>query len=337
MKEFIKYQYTLGIATMTGRGFYYPVDVGIASNNRLYVLGRSHEGDTSGIQVCMMDHNSEYYGIFGSAGKSDGQFIWTTSIALDNQNNIYVSDEYLNRISIFDSSGKFLKKWGTPGNKTGQLNGPSGMAFDSNENLYIVDHKNNRIQKFSRNGDYISSFGSEGSDYGQMKLPWGITIAPDDNVYIADWGNNRIQSFTPSGKFVTSIGISGNGYGELHRPSSVAVDHEGFVYVADWGNDRIQVFDKYGNFVTATRGESTLSPWAQEYFNANVEEKELRDKSNLEPNINSLNVATRDESYHIEKHFWAPVSVKLDNSGRILVTDRNRHRIQVYKRTQNYK
>ena len=79
----------------------------------------------------------------------------------------------------------------------------------------------------------------------------------------------------PHDSFVTSIGISGNGYGELHRPSSVAVDHEGFVYVADWGNDRIQVFDKYGNFVAATLGESTLSPWAQEYFNANVEEKKL--------------------------------------------------------------
>ena len=317
---------------MTGRGFYYPVDVGIAPNNRLYVLGRSHEGDTSGIQVCMMDHNSEYYGIFGSVGKSDGQFIWTTSIAIDSQSNIYVSDEYLNRISIFDSSGKFLKKWGTPGNDIGELNGPSGMAFDANEDLYIVDHKNNRIQKFSRNGDYINGFGSEGSDHGQMKLPWGITIAPDGNVYIADWGNNRIQSFTPNGKFITSVGISGNGNGELHRPSSVAVDQEGFVYVADWGNDRVQVFDKYGNFVTATKGEATLSPWAQEYFDSNVEEKELRDKSNLEPDTNSLNIAPRDESYHIEKYFWAPVSVKLDNSGRILVTDRNRHRIQVYKR-----
>ena len=35
----------------------------------------------------------------------------------------------------------------------------------------------------------------------------------------------------------------------------------------------------------------------------------------------------------MQKYFWSPVSVKLDEAGRLYVTDRNRHSIQVYARS----
>ena len=37
-------------------------------------------------------------------------------------------------------------------------------------------------------------------------------------------------------------------------------------------------------------------------------------------------------SSHVEKLFWAPISVKIDQHGKIYVVDRNRHRIQVYSK-----
>ena len=39
-----------------------------------------------------------------------------------------------------------------------------------------------------------------------------------------------------------------------------------------------------------------------------------------------------EESAHIEKYFWGPTSIKIDQKGRILVTESNRHRVQVYER-----
>ena len=330
---FLRYSYTLGVATMMGRGFYYPVGVDIAPNGRLYVLGRSHEGDTRGVQICMTDHDSGYYGVFGSYGEADGQFTWTSAIVVDADGLVYVSDEYLNRISIFDESGTFLRKWGDPGSGEGELDGPSGMALDADQRLWIVDHRNSRLQKFTLEGRYLSGFGERGKGDGQMELPWGVTVAPGGDLYVADWGNDRILRFTPDGEYVSSYGGSGGEEGQLLRPSSVAVDTDGFVYVADWGNNRVQVFDPDGGFVWAVMGEATLSPWARDYLDSNVEEREARDRSDMEPDVRTLDVDARDEPYHVEKRFWAPVSVKLDDAGRLLVTDRNRHRIQVYQRT----
>jgi hypothetical protein len=75
--------------------------------------------------------NEEYIREFGEYGEGDGQFTWPSSIALDAQGNVYISDEWLNRISIFDKDGKFLGKWGKAGSGDGEINRPSGLAISN--------------------------------------------------------------------------------------------------------------------------------------------------------------------------------------------------------------
>ena len=329
--EFLRYLQTLGIAAMDGRGFYYPCDTVVNKDGRVYTLSRGLFG--RGVRVTRLNVDSEYFGIFASNGEGDGQFKWPTAIELDSRNQIYVSDEYTHRISVFDDSGEFLRKWGAHGSGPGELNAPSGLAFDTDDNLYVSDQKNNRVQKFASDGQFLSAFGSEGSGDGQFDLPWGVTVAAGGEVYVADWRNDRIQKFGADGEFLGKYGTSGHGDGELHRPASVAVDDEGYMYVADWGNERVQVLDPEGGFVMKLRGQATLSAWAEEFLDSNLEERQARDESDLEPDVASLSEGPHDESSHIEKLFWAPVSVKLDSEGRLYVTESNRHRVQVFGRT----
>lgn len=330
---FLEYDRTLGVAAMENRGFYYPVDIAINGVGRIYGLSRSHEGDPRGVRVCIFDLDSNFYGVFGSIGEADGQFTWATSIAIDRSGLVYVSDEYTERISIFDADGKFLKKWGTPGPAAGELAGPASIVFDHSDVLFVSDHRNNRIQRFTKDGTFLSEFGCEGAGDGQFNLPWGITVSPSQDIYIADWRNDRIQRFSPKGDFIAKYGGSGSKEGELSRPSSLAVDEEGYMYVADWGNERIQVLDPEGGFVQTLRGEATLSPWAQQFLDASPSEAAARLGANLETAKNVRGEDTHTESSHIERLFWAPTSVKIDMNGLVYITDRNRHRIQVYRRS----
>ena len=331
--DFLVYDCTLGVAAMESRGFYYPVDIAINAQGRIYGLSRSHEGDPRGVRVCMFDLESNFFGAFGSVGEADGQFTWATSIAIDREGLVYVADEYTQRISIFDADGGFLRKWGSPGEGPGELDGPASLAFGADDELYVSDHRNHRIQRFTSDGGYVAQFGIRGAGAGEFNLPWGITVAPSGDIYVADWRNDRIQRLTPAGEFVAGYGESGDGDGQLRRPASVAVDQDGYMYVADWGNDRVQVLDPTGAFVAKLRGQATISPWAQEFLDANRDESGARARSNLETAVNVRGDGTHAESSHIEKYFWAPISVKLDVDGRIYVTDRNRHRIQVYRRS----
>jgi len=321
------------MTTMEGRGFYYPMDAAIAGDGRIYVVNRSLGYANRGIRVTVLNIEGEYFGTFGSIGSGDGQFIWPNGIALDRGGRVYVTDEFHHRISIFDDSGTFVTKWGVHGADRGELDGPSGIAFDLDDNVLLADTRNHRVQRFTKDGTFISAFGVAGSGDGEFNLPWGITSNGGGEVFVADWGNDRVQRFSPEGRFVARYGESGGGDGQLVKPSSVAVDSDGYMYVADWGNERLQVLSPDGAFVQKLRGQATLSEWAEDFLRTNTQEAEARSRADMEPDMEFFNDDPHEESSHIEKLFWAPVSVILDDVGRVYVTEGNRHRIQVFERT----
>ena len=328
--EKIKYLDTVGFgADIGGRGFHLPVDISVRPDGRVYVINRSPM-HRLGIRVGICDLLHGWYGEFGSDGKADGQFTGPAAITHDSNERIYVADEELNRITVFNPDGEFESKWGELGTEPGQINGPSALKVTSDGNLLLVDHLNNRIQKMTLDGQYLSHWGSKGIAEGQFNLPWGIDTDNDENVYVADWRNDRIQRFSEDGTFIDMYGSSGSDDGLFNRPSDVAVDQDGFIYVADWGNQRVQVFDPHWNFHASLRGQATVSPWAQEYLEANADELDAR--SRFDPYIE---VDTDDEheiSARVEAYFWDPIAVEIDPEGRLVVADSLRHRLQIYQR-----
>ena len=314
------YERTIGRSEYTGKGFRNPSDLALGPDGVIYVLSRSREDRPDAVRVTVCTIGEDYLGEFGCFGEGDGEFVWPNSIATDSNGNVYVTDQWLNRISIFDKKGEFLGKWGAPGSGAGQLNQPLGIIFDREDILYVVDSSNNRIQKFTKDGQFLEKWGEAGSGPVQFNLPWGITIDHESNVYVADWRNDRVQKFTADGEFLAEFGSSGTLPGEFNRPTGVAVDKDGDIYVADWCNDRVQVLTPDGKHITTFTGDSMLSTWGEEKLEANPDMIKQRNLvRDLEP----------------ERRFWNPVAIKIDAQGRILVVDSMRHRIQLYQK-DNY-
>ena len=321
----LAYSHTIGLCVMEGRGFMFPVDTLISNTGRMHTISRAYSPADSQKRVTLYDINSEFYGIYGRFGEGIGEFKWPSAIAEDKQGNVYITDETLNRINIYSENGDPIGHWGVSGNGDGEMDGPAGISFDFNGDLYITDHLNSRVQKYTKDGDCLLTFGD-----GDLNLPWGVHVSPNGSIYVADWGNHRIVRYSADGSILACYGSHGYGDGQFKNPSSVAVDTDGNIYVADWGNERVQILDSTGDFICSLRGEATVSQWGQEFLDANYEEAEPRSRSNLEPDISLFNGNPHEESAHIEKFFWGPTSVKLDNSCRLYVTESNRHRIQVY-------
>lgn len=327
----LEYVDTIGfVADQGGRGFHLPMGIAIKDDGRIYVASRSNTQSLNivGIQVVNLKH--EFFGQINSYGKGDGQMIWPTALALDSQENLYLSDDFLQRITIFDGEGNFKTKWGAKGDGDGEFDGPSGIVFDSDDNMLVVDHRNNRVQKFTKDGRFISKFGSQGSGDGQFDLPWGICLDDDGYIYIADWRNDRIQKFTSDGEFVAKFGASGDGDGQLNRPAGVAVDSDGNMYVADWGNQRLQVLAPDGSFLLKLRGQATLSHWAKEYLEAQADE--LKARESFQPVFDVDTDDQHEVSARIEPYFWDPVTVILDKQDRVYVLETSRHRFQVFQK-----
>jgi DNA-binding beta-propeller fold protein YncE len=330
----LEYVKTIGLVTNNmGRGFVNPYDVAFSKDGRIFVLNHCDSVRQALIRIGICNFDEDYLGEFGKGyGPEEGQFRSPVAMAFDSQDQVYITDELNHRVTIFDSSGNFLSMWGVLGSGDGELNGPAGIAIDADDNVYIVDQHNHRIQKFTTDGKHITQWGEAGNGPAQFNLPWGVAVDFQGNVYVADWRNDRIQKFSPDGEFLAGFGESGEGDGQFYRPSAVAVDREGYIYVADWGNERVQVLGPDGGFQLKLRGQATLSRWAEEFLAVNPDEKKTREMSNLVPQLPPHLNTPHHISSQTEPYFWGPVSVKLDGSGRLYVTETNRHRVQVYQR-----
>ena len=327
----IKYNDTIGFnADAGGRGFHLPTDMVVRDDGVIFVVSRSNTVTLNivGIQRVKLGH--VYLGQVGGYGREMGDMIGPTALALDSEDNLYLADEVLQRITIYNADGDPRSMWGTVGDGDGEFDGPSDMVFDADDNMLLVDHKNHRIQKLTKDGEFIDKWGRFGDGDGEFNLPWGITVDADGNVLVADWRNDRIQRFTRDGEFLASYGSSGDGDGEFHRPSSLAIDSSGNMYVADWGNQRVQILGPDGEFLTKLQGQATLSEWAAEYLDA--QQDELRARSTFQEVFEVDTDDKHEIAARIEPYFWDPVSVVVDKEDRSYVLETGRHRFQIYER-----
>ncbi len=69
-------------------------------------------------------------------------------LAVDENQNIYVSDPELNCVHVFRPDGRPLYDFGQHGTQPGQFDGISGIWVGTDQLLYVVDAANKRVQLF---------------------------------------------------------------------------------------------------------------------------------------------------------------------------------------------
>ena len=181
---------------------------------------------------------------FGEFGESGGSLSGTWGVAVNNQNEFFLTENVNHRVSVFRSDGTHLRSFGRGGCNPGEFNQPSGIAFDNNGNIIVADRENNRVQVFSGNGEFLRKFGEEGNLDHQLKNPGGLSITSNGDIIVADEGNKLIKIVSPRGQFKRKFG----GQGSLSRPYH-CIQTEQYFIVSDRNEHCIKVFDVEGNFV----------------------------------------------------------------------------------------
>ena len=335
------YTHNVGRGAQSGMGFNYPNAMTFAPDGTVYITNRGSETisnvgwNRTGVgqritKVTIGDQwgQEEFLGEDSRYGDGDGQLIWPAGIASNDQGEVFVTDEWLNRVSVFDKDDNLVRSFSTLQDGDPDPNGASGIAIASDGTIYVTDSRSHQVRLFKNDGTFISSFGNKGVSEGQFDSPWGITIDNAGKVYVADFNNHRVQKFSADGKFEQQIGRPGNKRGELNGPTDVAVDPDGDIYVCDWSANRwdrgkVHIFTPEGQFLTALVGDAQkLSQWAQMTVDANDDYgKRRREVRSTEP----------------EWTFAQPTAVEWDTANnRLMVADTQRSRLQIYKKTSGY-
>ena len=319
------------------QSFVQPIKVAVGSGDHVYVLNRGMEATYAaapmqprvfGVRVGKFAiggavDDEEFVTEFSGYGEADGELVWPAGMALDSAENVYVTDEWMDRVVVFDKDGRFAGKWGTSGTGEAEFDRPSGIAVDAEDRVYVADSLNHRVQKLTTDGEFMAAWGGYGSGDGEMDSPWGVCVDGGGDIYVADHKNHRVQRFSDEGAFRSKFGRLGSGPGELNRPTDVAVDPDGDVYVCDWANNRVQVFNGAGRFLASIVGDAhKLTKWARATVDANPDIQRARRRvSSLEP----------------EWRFAMPTGVTFDPAkSRLIVADTQRYRLQIYDKVQDY-
>lgn len=239
----------------------YPYGIAIDSNNNVFIADSNNDK----IKKITPSGAVTTFAGSGSSGFADGQgtaaqFNFPVGLAIDSQDNLYVTDYQNNRIRKITPSGvvSTFAGNGTDGSQDGQgvnaeFTSPLGIAVDSQNNVYIGDEGIYNIRKITPNGDVTTLAGSgvfgdangQGTN-AQFTYPSGLSVDKQGTIYVADYSNNRIRKITPNGLVSTFVGSSSgfiNGSGanaKFNTPYSVIIDDNYDVYITDRGNYKIR-------------------------------------------------------------------------------------------------
>ena len=270
------YGYSGDGGSATSAKLNYPTGVAVDASGNLFIADeenhRIRKVSTSGVITTVAGNGTKGYN--GDGGIADSaELYYPTGVAVDASGNLFIADQYNNRIRKVSKSGIITtvagNGYGAGTNNGGysgdggsaisaELNGPNDVAVDAIGNLFIADQGNNVIRKVSTTGiittvagNGILGYSGDGgsADSAELNYPTGVAVDASGNLFIADYNNHRIRKVSTNGITTTVAGNGTPGYSgdggsadsaELYYPSGVAVDASGNLFIADLNNNRIR-------------------------------------------------------------------------------------------------
>lgn len=173
-----------------------PAGLAIDEENRfLYVA------NTGSDQVLVYDADTfKLLRKIGTAGKkhtltAPGDFSSPTNVAVDKDENLFVTDTMNDRVEEFDADGVFIRAFGKNGDGPGDFARPKGIAVDCDGHVWVADAMLNRLQVFTPEGELRLIVGGFGMLPGEFQALTGVTIDRTNRIFTSEQFLGRVQMF----------------------------------------------------------------------------------------------------------------------------------------------
>jgi DNA-binding beta-propeller fold protein YncE len=158
-----------------------PVDIAIRGE-RCYVT------DFNSSQILVLNKKTgEIIDRLGKKGQGIGEIDMIGNIAMDQQDNIYVTDLIKGQIIKLDSTGRFVRTFGQAGVNLEDFGRPKGIDVDREGRIWVVDAASEVAKIIDPEGQLLLFFGLPGNAPGKMNLPAKILIDYDHIKYFSQY------------------------------------------------------------------------------------------------------------------------------------------------------
>ncbi len=211
-----------------------PTDFAIDAEGYIYTISQCSAYIERVFKFSQTGRLLDRYGDFRSNGL--GFINSPSSIIVDAESNIYVSDTYHDKVFVINKAGQLIREIG----KAAGLHGIDiSLALDNKGFLYITDfqysfQRTSRILKFNRSGELVTQWGDV---YNTKK----VVIDLEDNVFVIG-KNSEITKFDKHGTVVSTFGQDVNADSKSYLSSGIAVDGQGNIYELTRTNNQPIIF-----------------------------------------------------------------------------------------------
>ena len=248
-----------------------------------------------------------------------------TGVAVDSNGDVFVADFELCAVFIFRPDGTQLRKFGSCSlnGENGSFRAPWGVAVDGRDQVFVVDSGRRDVQVFRRDGTFLSKFGGLGWEDGKFRNPSNVVVSPFGVLFVSDeercdvqvgiqtratslsfvWSSSWFrhvyvlfcpcQVFDNTGHLLGKFGTQDSALGQRKfvRPCGLSFSHAGHLWVSDFWKRFVQIFTSEGVFL-----------WSFDL-----------------PHNDPTGLCT-----------FGVTGMCFDPTGRVLLCDRNTHRILVF-------
>lgn len=177
------------------------------------------------------------------------QMIGPYGIAIDSKGLVYVADQRVGAIFIFNTETQETQM--IRNGFEAHFGWVNCLAIDDDDRLFVSDGKMHRVLIFNAKHEVENQI-SEG-----LLDPVGLAIDTTNRfLYVVDTQQDQVIVYDADTlKLLRRIGTGGKNHflttpGDFGAPQGVALDGDGNVYVTDTMNNRVEIFDADGNFIS---------------------------------------------------------------------------------------
>src|ERR1017187_7676060 len=130
--------------------------------------GRILVSDVAAAGVHIFDFEQQKYKFLSRRDARKDPMLTPQCVAVDAQDNIYVTDSQSGKIFVFDANGKYRRVIGSLKGGEGYFKRPTGIAVDSvAQRIYVTDTLRNKIFMMDMQGNVLQAIGKTGTGDGE--------------------------------------------------------------------------------------------------------------------------------------------------------------------------